>query len=208
MSERPEFQNPQNWHSRGYLPHYDAAGKYQMITYRLADSLPKEVLGARASSPQSSAKERMEIEEYLDKGYGSCVLKDPQNAQTVVDAWNFFDKKRYDLLAYVVMPNHVHLLVKTYKCFPLRSLIHSWKSFTSNEINKYLEANAGRMPALPAVWQEDYWDRFIRDGNHFKSAVKYILENPVKAGLVDKWQDWRWSFSAYYQSALPEKGQG
>ncbi|NQZ55971.1 MAG: transposase [Lentisphaeraceae bacterium] len=221
MSDRPEFHNPQNWYSRGYLPHYDAAEKYQMITYRLADSLPqevlkREVLGARASCPQNTllkypqktfqhdAQKRKYIEEHLDKGYGSCLLKIPEVAEIVVDAWKFFDRQRYEIIAYVVMPTHVHILIKTYQGFLLKSVVHSWKSYTANEINKYLRENevksAGKMPALPAkngVWQEDYWDRFIRDEKHFKSAVAYILDNPLKAGLCESRENWPWSF--YYR---------
>ena len=227
MSGRPEFQNPQNWHSRGYLPHYDAGGKCQMITYRLADSLPQELLkngsaGFQPAYKDLSLQEKVEhckkIETLLDTGYGSCILKKPPIAQKVVNAWKFFDGERYDLIAYVVMPNHVHVLINTYKEFTLKSVVHSWKSFTSNEIKKCLSAgsagfqpandrvvenneeDAGKMPSLlNKVWQEDYWDRFIRDENHFKSSVNYILENPVKAGLVESWQEWPWSFNAYME---------
>lgn len=99
--------------------------------------------------------------------------------------------KRYDLIAYTVMPNHVHLLVKTYENFDLKQIVHSWKSYTANEIKKEI---AGKLPALPAkVWQCDYWDRFIRDENHFKKAIEYIHNNPVKAGLVKLPEKWEWS---------------
>ncbi|NQZ59974.1 MAG: transposase [Lentisphaeraceae bacterium] len=141
MNERYEFDNPQNWHSRGYLFHYDAAGKYQMITYRLSDSLPQgKIQGTRASDSQSDAQKRKEVEQFLDRGYGSCILKMPQIAQLLVDAWTFFDGERYDLVAYVVMPNHVHVLVRAYEAFPLKSVVHSWKSFTAHEIKKFLNS--------------------------------------------------------------------
>ncbi len=190
---RNEFQNHEAWHNRGYLPHYDAVNTYQMITYRLADSLPNEViekqLKALSINPEhfnEDVKKRRLIEDYLDKGYGSCVLKESCNAEIVVDAWTFFAGERYDLIAYVVMPNHVHVLIKTYAEWSLSKVIHSWKSFSSSEIRKKMlkvksrdsSFGAGKMPALPAnfstsLWQEEYWDRFIRDKNHFKSNRLY-----------------------------------
>lgn len=75
MNSRHEFENYQNWSTRGFLPHYDAANKYQMITYRLADSLPVSSPGTTGGPPVDALKHRKMIESTLDKGYGSCVLK-------------------------------------------------------------------------------------------------------------------------------------
>ncbi|EDM25021.1 hypothetical protein LNTAR_01707 [Lentisphaera araneosa HTCC2155] len=186
---RPEFENREAWHSRGFLPNYDVANKYQMITYRLADSLPKHVIaGSAGGSPAEKTQKRKLIEKYLDQSYGACYLKRPEIAQVVVDNWRHFDDERYDLIAYVVMPNHVHLLIKTYENHCLNRVVHSWKSYTSHEIKKILLEgnNAGEPPALPGdlnqlegnnagepparpgeIWMEDYWDRFIRDEKTF-----------------------------------------
>ena len=105
------------------------------------------------------------------------------------------------------MPNHVHILIKTYSCHSLAKIIHSWKSYTAHEISKYLKEmkllylRTGEPPVLPGIdfkvlekkiWQVEYWDRFIRDEKHFAQAVNYILENPVKAGLCKKVEDWQW----------------
>ncbi len=106
-----------------------------------------------------------------------------------MDAWRFFDGKRYDLVAYVVMPNHVHLMIKTHEGFPLSKVVHSWKSFTAHEINKHFK-KSGRDAQ---VWQTEYFDRFIRDERHFDQAVDYIHENPVKAGLCRYAREWPWS---------------
>lgn len=97
------------------------------------------------------------------------------------------------------MPNHVHLLIKTYENYPLSSIVHSWKSYTAHKISKLLKTrDTGETPVLPeykndVIWQVEYWDRFIRDENHFRYAVDYIHQNPVKAGLCDKVEDWKWS---------------
>ena len=219
------------WYSRGYLPHFDVSGLYQAITYRLEDSLPGGAGVPPASSSQTNekkAEQRKQIEQNLNKGYGSCLLKDKEIAKIVVDAWKYFHGKRYDLVAYVVMPNHVHVLIKTYEGFPLSKVIHSWKSFTAHTINTYLKGRAicGRdarapyssNPSSPShssssssfssssnsshvphsshtskVWQYDYFDRFIRDEQHFAQAIAYIHENPVNAGLCRHASDWPWS---------------
>ena len=191
------FENPDNWHSRGYLPHYDASSKYQMLTYRLADSLPANfsLPGSAGGSPAEKLERRKLIEQVLDNGYGSCVLKIPEVATLVEDNFKYFDKKKYDLIAYVVMPNHVHLLIKTYDGFPLSEIIHSWKSFTSRQILKTLE-NMNEFSSVfkdKKVWQKEYWDRFIRSHEHYLKAIEYIHQNPVKAGLVSNAKDWIWS---------------
>ena len=103
------FDNHQLWRTRGYLPHYDGS-QYQMITYRLADSLPEHVL---QSLDEGSMKRRNEIEKYLDAGHGSCLLGIPEVAQEVINSWQYFTGDRYELIAGVVMPNHIHVLVKT-----------------------------------------------------------------------------------------------
>ncbi len=97
------------------------------------------------------------------------------------------------------MPNHVHLLIKTYENHSLSSIVHSWKSYTAHEITKLLKTrNTGETPVLPeykndVVWQVEYWDRFIRDDAHYQRVINYIHNNPVKAGLCDKVEYWKWS---------------
>lgn len=207
---RHEFDNLQNWHGRDFLPHYDSSDKYQMITYRLADSLPKGALnpGTTGVSPVRSDNDKLEkrkvIEEALDKNYGSCILREPRIAKIIIAAWDFFDKERYDLIAYVVMPNHIHLLIKTYEKYTLASIVHSWKSFTAHEIKKLLrndlsEGKAIKIPVSEKIWQIEYWDRFIRDDQHFKNAINYIHNNPVKAGLCKTVSDWEWSSIHFFE---------
>ena len=87
------------------------------------------------------------------------------------------------------MPNHVHALIETKAGFPLEGVVHSWKSYTAKQINKIL----GRRGQ---VWEEDYFDRYIRDQKHLANEIDYIEQNPVKAGLVDKASEWPWSSAA------------
>ena len=172
--------DPRIWRSRGYVPHIDGKGLVQFITFRLADSMPQSVLETwrddLANGVVTDANFRRRIETYLDQNYGACPLKDPKVATIVQDALLNFDGVRYRLLAWVIMPNHVHLLLECINDFSLDSVMHSIKSYTSHEANKMLETN-GRF------WSKEYFDRYIRNRRHYLSVVKYIEENPVKARL-------------------------
>lgn len=166
-------------HSRGYLPHIEEA-EFQMITYRLGDALPTEVMQRLAHL--GSEKRRIDTEQLLGAGYGQCWLAYPNIAKIVIDNWLYFAGKRYRILAYVVMPNHVHLLIHVFEDSSLSKIIQSWKSYTAKKIAKQLDL-AGQQPSLP-IWQPDYWDRFIRNQAHLEAAIAYIHNNPVTAGLV------------------------
>ena len=183
------------WHTRGYLPHFDAGNILQFITFRLADSVPSEVIdqwkqelrwheGMDAASKEA-VELRKRIEKYEDSGKGACYLRDERIARLVEDALKRFNGERYRLIAWCIMPNHVHVLIETMH-EPLAGIIHSWKSYTAHEANKLL----GRTGAF---WSPEYFDRYIRDEDHFRATVDYILQNPVKAGLVDAPEKWHWS---------------
>jgi len=176
------------WHSRGYLPHFDSPGIIQSITYRLWDALPADVvesLMADAETMDDAAK-YARVEEYLNAGYGACYLRQPQIAEIIEGNWLHFDGKRYKLIAWVVMPNHVHVMIEIFMGHPLDRVIHSWKSYTATVANGLLKRKG-------KFWFADYYDRYIRDERHFANTVNYIHENPVKAGLVAKAEDWPYS---------------
>jgi REP element-mobilizing transposase RayT len=185
-------------HSCGYLPHVEGA-EYQVITYRLADSLPRDVVKCFANEIHKKQQRREQIENYVDAGYGKCWLARHDIAQLVITNWQYFNGERYDLIAYVVMPNHVHVLIRVYDGVRLSDIVHSWKSFTAKAIVNSLK-DAGESPALP-IWQPEYWDRYIRDQAHFENAVDYIHQNPVKAGLVSFAEKWPWSSAAMFSLA-------
>ena len=175
------------WHSRGYLPHFDAPGAWQMINYRLADSMPATQRHEWESllKVEDDLQRFTKIEDYLDCGLGDCELRDARAAAIVEENWLRLDGKEYRPLAWVVMPNHVHLLVEIWKK-PLAELLKNWKGFSARRINELL----GRTGEL---WQEDYWDRYIRDEAHYRKVVHYIENNPVKAGLVKSPEQWPFS---------------
>ena len=237
---RDEFKN-NNW-SKRYLPHYNADHKYQMITYRLADSLPQN-LRPKLGSPQdfagknlSEPQKRKRTEETLDKGYGSCLLGIGEVAQAQINNWKHFDGVKYDLVSYVIMPNHVHILIKTKPDYQLSKIVWGWKTFVSKYVNSrpdlyqlFLDnfenktvfngfnsapierlrhhkpakscgvpgnrssESCGEPRRKTSIWHREYWDRFIRDENHFQSAIEYSHNNPVKVGLVKSPKKWKWS---------------
>lgn len=182
------------WHSRGYLPHLDAAGEIQALTFRLADALPaKVVLGWKRELERGESDEgkrgeqiRRMVARYEDAGHGSCLLREPACAEIVQTAFHHFDGQRYRLLEWCVMPNHVHVMMRC--CFgtSLGEIVRSWKTFTAREING-LRGTSGKL------WALDYHDRYIRDLDHLANARAYIRNNPVKAGLCGKPEDWAWS---------------
>jgi REP element-mobilizing transposase RayT len=194
-----EISNP--WHSRGYLPHFDQPRLVQSVNFRLADAVPDSVLetwqrelawteSLPASDPRR-AELRKRISQYEDSGQGSCRLRDERIAALVENALLHFDGQRYRLIAWCVMPNHVHVLIEAWEAWPLAGIMHSWKSYTSHRANQILKRSGD-------FWFREYFDRFIRDDRHFAKALLYIEENPVKAGLVRTREAWRWS-SAWWK---------
>ncbi len=124
------------WHSRGYLPHFDGREIAQAITFRLADSLPQKVLERWGLHPALNSEAdiilRRRIEHYLDQGYGSCAHKNAYVAAMVQHSLLHFDGQRYRLSAWVVMPNHIHMLLTPNAQWSLSQIMKSLKSYTSH----------------------------------------------------------------------------
>ena len=200
MAALPNMKPSRGWHSRGYLPHFDGGSIPQTVTFRLADALPKAVLDrwenelATMPEARASVERRQRIEHYLDSGAGQCWLSQPEIAETVENALLFFEGQRYGLETWVVMPNHVHALFTPMAAHSFSEILHSWKSYTSNAANRLL----GRSGEF---WYPDYYDRFIRDEQHFVRAVEYIEMNPVVAGLCLRPEDWPYASARFRRSA-------
>jgi putative DNA methylase len=184
---------PRTTFHRTHLPHFEAGETPQHITFRLGDSLPAEIratweeeLRALSDDDARDVERRKRIASALDQGHGECHLRDPRIASLVEEALQHFDGSRYRLHAWVVMPNHVHALVTPLYENSLSSIVQGWKSFTAKQANAIL-SRAG------TFWQADYFDRYIRDENHWNRVLAYIHENPVKAGLCERAEAWRWS---------------
>ena len=179
------------WYSRGYLPHLDVPGIWQIVTFRLADALPRRVVAAwrvgLEEDPEADRELLRRADQYLDRGHGRCLLAHREDAATVRGSLLHFDDVRYDLVAWVVMPNHVHVLARMREGNALGTVVGGWKRYTARRINAR-RGCSGRM------WHPGFFDRFIRDQAHFDRAVRYIHRNPVRAGLVGTAE--RWEFSS------------
>jgi REP element-mobilizing transposase RayT len=170
------------WRSRGYLPHCDQRGLVQHLVFGLADAMPRSV-PSFISVPTARAKWADKV---FDRGYGSRMLARSANAGIVEQALLHGDGQRYILIAWCVMPTHVHAVIEPLPTFSLEKIVHGWKSFTAHEINK----REGRDGTL---WRREYFDRFMRSPEQFDWTIAYVENNPVKARLAEKPEDWQFS---------------
>ena len=108
----------------------------------------------------------------------SVYYASPAIADLTIDTWRHFDGERYRLITWCVMPNHVHVIVRLFRGSELARVVHSWKSYTANVANRLL-ARSGEF------WAREYYDRCLRDEQELLRTVRYVLENPAKAALVD-----------------------
>ena len=196
--------------TRGYLPNWERSNSIYFVTFRLADSLPLHVaraleqersrlqhaISGGSSVERSQAREAfsIEFERALDAGYGEALLADPRIAKLIAETLTHFDGDRYRLIAWCVMPNHVHVVVRTDE---LSKVVHSWKSFTAHKANEILGRSGG-------FWYREYFDRLVRTDEELERIVAYVMGNPEKAGLRD-WP-WRWR-AAESAAARPAGGQ-
>ena len=114
------------------------------------------------------------MEKWLDAGYGECILSREDCRQIVAEAFEHFNGSRYALHSYIVMPNHVHVLVEFLAKEDMPKILHSWKSYTASAINRVL----GR---TGSVWQRDYFDRLVRNADHYGRCLAYIRKNESAA---------------------------
>lgn len=191
------------WHESGYLPHRDEPGLVQFVTFRLGDAFPAALRSEWEGllKIEDDRKRRLKLEAYLDSGCGECYLRRDEIAAMVERSLLFRHDIQYDLRAWVVMPNHVHLVFRV-QDVPMWQLVDAWKGYTAREANKIL----GRKGQF---WQEGYWDTYMRDQEHEAKTRRYIENNPVKAKLVTFAKEWPWSSArfrdGYQRLCLPMK---
>lgn len=199
-----------------HLPHWRQDDATYFVTFRLQDSLPQSKLQEleqlrveweKIQPPPRShaalklhAREVFErVERWLDQGMGSCVLRHGPCAGLMTAALHHFDDDRYELDCHVVMPNHVHLIVRPLHpdVQPLEKILESWKSYSARRINAALHQSGN-------LWQEESYDRIIRNEEHLWRVIQYIGSNPTKAGLAPtecslwirpQWADLGWTFA-------------
>ena len=170
--------------SRGELPHLFKDGGTYFVTFRLYDAVESGKPGALPTRPPSW-KEIVALAEPPLK-LGSCALGRSKVAQIVQDALLHFQKSRYFLSAWCVMPNHVHTVITPTAGQSLSEITHSWKSFTANQINKLLGKSG-------TFWERESFDHLIRSEYEMRRLVDYIEHNPVAAGLCQAPEEWGFS---------------
>jgi REP element-mobilizing transposase RayT len=196
---------------RGRLPHWEKDAGLYFITFHLADSLPRPVLdkiaerhrillAAKRLRAHLSPSQQVfiaeyspaKLEEYFDSGSGACSLRDPHISELMAAALRFWEGKRYRLVAWCVMPNHVHVVCRLLPGQELSKVLQGWKSFTSRKANAILGQSG-------AFWQREYYDRLIRDEDELERAIRYVVSNPKRAGL----KEWKWVWSARMAQRSP-----
>ena len=191
--------------ARHNLPHWDQADTFVFITFRLADSLPKERLEQWRQERDAWLRKHPEpldepsraeyvrlfparLENWLDAGTGDCLLRNPDARKIVEDSLVHFHGTRCDMRCFTVMPNHVHALFRGSPGHSLSDIVHSWKGYSGSAINRLL----GRKGA---VWQKEYFDTCIRNPAHFRRVVRYIWNN---APALDRF---RWADGLLWDKA-------
>ena len=221
---------------RRKLPHYQTPYANYFITFRLTESLPfsivkqlkDEYIASEADILKLSERRIQKVKMYdlqkryfkkyddiLDKNaFGPSWLINEKIAQLIYDAIHAKDKKVYELLAYCIMPNHVHIVFKliednveqtlvccdnnsnkrtevrstvAYQNYALAKLLREIKGSTAREANKVLNRTG-------PFWQHESYDHVVRNDKELENIIRYVLNNPVKAGLVEKWEEWKWNY--------------
>ena len=175
------------------LPHWDQDGKIQYVTFRLGDTLPQrkikelELMISQFESlhpkPWSLATKKEfrrivsdSIEKLMHKGYGSCILKDSRVRNVLSEAIFYKDDIDYFIYAFVIMPNHVHMLIQPFPGLELKDILYSIKKFSAYRINRLLNRYG-------KLWHNEAYDHIVRDYDEFKHCYNYIINNPD--GLPD-----------------------
>ena len=206
---------------RRHLPHWDVEGRPFFVTACLAGRIPASGLSRilkhrnelnQRPRPQQYSFEEWEhakhkllfkfVDDLLDRQPAVRHLEDPRQAQIVFDAFLHFSDERYALLAFVVMPSHIHWLFRPDESWSLEALrkqpntrhrrtpreiiVHSVQSYTATMCNR-IRGGAG------SYWQSETFDHWARDDEEMMRIIDYIESNPLKAGLVTRAEDWPWS---------------
>ncbi|MEW5830900.1 MAG: transposase [Chloroflexota bacterium] len=207
---------PSQYYRRN-MPHIHPDGYPLFITFRLANSLPIQALEdllTRRKNELSALRDNSQAERYkIEKKYfgryddlldkianGPQWLADEAIARIVEEEIRRLDSIRYQLFAYCIMPNHVHLLLKVLELsqalhhgktakYPVTDSLRLLKGKTARLCNLYLHRNG-------AFWHHESYDHYVRDEQELSRIIQYIINNPVKAGLVQNWQDWQFTHVA------------
>ena len=201
---------------RRHLPHWQPDGATLFITFRLAGSLPQTVIAELLAERERQERALASIDDTTirqEKAYleerrafgrwdqaldtihaGPRWLGEPHIADLVGKALHYRDARVYTLVAFCIMPNHVHMVCtplpgQNERYRPLASIMQSLKRYTAREASLALRRGG-------TFWQAESYDHVVRDAAELERIVSYVIHNPVKAGLVAEWEDWPWTYCA------------
>lgn len=201
------MSDEEHFHRR-HLPHLYLPNAVYFITFRLAGSLPSEAIESLIEKCRLQKKHHIsfvDYEEALERSKsGEMWLSDERIANLVAESIRYRDGKEYHLAAYCIMPNHVHMVagvgeqdlfkpvgqIGNLSNNSLSRIMQSLKRYTAKETNKII----GRSGAF---WQDESYDHVVRNEADFERIVEYVMNNPVKAGLVKRWRDWKWTYTIF-----------
>jgi putative transposase len=177
--------------SRGELPHLYKDGGTYFVTFRLFDAVVPKALRNRDTGPNSDFDDPAKLLADYDPPItlGTCLLARREVAELVRNALLHFDAERYELIAWCVMPNHVHVVFAPLGGHEPDRILHSWKSFTAHAVNKLMN-RAG------ALWERESFDHLVRSVRSLERIVRYTEQNPVVAGLCGEARQWPFSSAA------------
>jgi len=204
-----------------HLPHWRQEDATYFVTFRLADSLPQQKLqfikrlrqAWERTHPAPRSEQEWEehardvirySEAWLDEGHGACYFREQRWADDMRERLHHFDGQRYQLSCSVIMPNHCHLVIRPFVGYELEDLVGAMKSIVAKHIN----AATGH---IGEVWQQECYDRIIRDEEHLYRVVQYVGRNPDYAALpLDQWNRWiapDWQVAGWNFERLDGDGQ-
>lgn len=212
-----DYQGDFRTYQGTHLPHWDVDDGLYFVTFRLADSLPADEL------ERLSVQYHRRLQEYVDRGapeaeelaefgfelyletidtrladhQGACHLRDDRVARLVRDSLRHFDGERYTLFVWAIMPNHVHVVFRRHPDHRLGKVVGDWKSYTAHRAREMVEYG-------DHFWQDDYFDRLIRDEDEFRDVCRYVWRDPERSGLGE----WPWRGLERRRTAGREAGDG
>lgn len=207
-------EHPTYYHRN--LPHFQPSHAIFFVTFRLAGYLPQELIvqlkmensqrqhqliaiGNEAERKQAVINEGKRYFGKFDKlldtnATGPHWLNDERVADLVAGSIHYRDGKHYDLLAYCIMPNHVHSVFEVGEYvrrgsspYLVSGILENLKWYTAKECNRILRRTG-------SFWQHESYDHIVKDDRELEKIINYVLFNPVSAGLVDNWEKWKWSY--------------
>ena len=211
-----------NWLSyrqsyRRHLPHIQPPGAVLFVTFRLAGSLPPAVQRrlhaeaewvekqiARISDRQEKVARALQEHKRMFAQWDAALDSNRQRPQwleqapvaaMVAESLRYRDQNVYDLDTFCVMGNHVHVVFAPRTkdgggYYSLPAIMHSLKLYTATQANKLLHRSG-------AFWQQEYYDHVVRDEAEWQRIRQYVINNPVKAGLVSEWDAWPWTYGKW-----------